>query len=77
MRISKILSGLAGVVCTMDDELIFRQDREEHKVKLEAALTLTKSAGITLNRDNCLFGQEKIQFLGHVIDKNDIAVDLS
>ena len=39
MRMSRILSGLAGVVCQMDDVLIFGQGREEHDVRLEATLT--------------------------------------
>ena len=77
MRMSRILSGLAGVVCQMDDVLIFGRDREEHDVRLEAALIRIKSAGITLNKDKCLFGQERIQFLGHIIDKNGIAADPS
>ena len=58
MRMFRILSGLAGVVCQMDDVLIFGQDREGHNVRLEAALTRIKSAEITLNKDKCLFGQE-------------------
>ena len=32
-------------------------------------------AGVTLNRDKCLFGQEKITFPGHVIDKTGISPD--
>ena len=77
MRMSRILSGLAGVVCQMDDVLIFGRNREDHDVRLEAALTRIKSAGITLNKDKCLFGQEKIKFLGHIIDKNGITADPS
>ena len=60
MRMSRILSGLAGVVCQMDDVLIFGRNREDHDVRLEAALTRIKSAGITINKDKCLFGQEKM-----------------
>ena len=77
MRMSRVLSGLAGVVCQMDDVLIFGRNREDHDVRLKAALTRIKSAGITLNKDKCLFGQEKIQFLGHIIDKNGITADPS
>ena len=77
MRMSRILSGLAGVVYQMDDVLIFGRNREDHDVRLEAALTRIKSNGITLNKDKCLFGQVKIQFLGHIIDKNGITADPS
>lgn len=71
-RMSRILSGLAGVVCQMDNALIFGCDRAEHDARLEAALTRIKSDGITLNR---AFGQEQLQFLGHVVDKNGISAD--
>ena len=76
-RMSRILSGLAGVVCQMDDVLIFGCNRAEHDARLEAVLTRIKAAGITLNRDKCAFGQEKLQFLGHVIDRNGISADPS
>ena len=55
MRLSRILSGLAGVVCQMDDVLIFGQGREDHDVRLEAALTRIKYPGITLNKDKCFY----------------------
>ena len=71
---SRILSGLAGVVCQMDDVLIFGCNRAEHDARLEAVLTRIKAAGITLNS---AFGQKKLQFLGHVIDRNGISADPS
>ena len=43
MRVSRILNGLAGVVCQINDVLIFGRDREDHDVRLEAALTQIKS----------------------------------
>ena len=52
----------------------FGQDREEHDVRLEAALTQIKSVGTALNKDKCLYEKEKIQFLDFcVIDKNGTA----
>ena len=70
---SRILSGLAGVGCQKYYVMTFGKT-EEHDARLEAALTRIKSAGIS---GKCLFGQEKIKFLGHVIDKNGIAADPS
>ena len=64
-------------MCQMDDVLTFGRDRAEHDARLEAALTRIKHAGITLNIDKCAFGQEKLQFLGHVVDKNGISADPS
>ena len=76
MRMSKILSGLQGVVCHMDDVLIFGWDKTEHGNRLTAVLTTLQSAGVTLNKDKCLFGQDRLlTILGHVVDKNGISAD--
>ena len=68
---SKILSGLKGIVCQMDDVLIFGKTKEEHDIKLMAALKKIHSAGVTLNREKCLFGK----VLGHVVNKHGISAD--
>ena len=59
----------------MDDVLIFGSTKEEHDARLIDILNKISHAGVTLNRDECLFGQEKITFLGHVIDKTGIFPD--
>ena len=59
----------------MDDVLIFGSTKEEHNVKLIDVLNKISQAGATLNKDKCLFGQETITFLGHVIDKTGISSD--
>ena len=46
---SEILAGLEGVLCQMDDVLIFRKDQAEHDRRLEAALKRIEEAGATLN----------------------------
>ena len=75
MIMSKILSWLQGVVCHMDDVLIFGRDKTEHDNRLTTVLTTLQSAGVTLNKDKCLFGQDRLTFLGHVVDKNGIFAD--
>ena len=60
----------------MEDVLIFGCNKAEHDTRLEAALLARiKAAGITLNKDEYAFEQEKLQFLGHVIDRNGISAD--
>ena len=71
-RMSKILSGLEGIVCQMDDVLIFGKTKDEHDARLVAALDRICSAGVTLNREKCLFGQDSLKFLGHVVNKHGI-----
>ena len=39
------------------------------------ALEKICSAGVTLNKEKCLFGQNSLKFLGHVVNKNGISAD--
>ena len=48
-RMSKILSGLDGVLCQMDDILSHRCSQEEHDRRLVVALKRIQSSGVTLN----------------------------
>ena len=74
-RMSQILSGLDGIVCHIDDVLIYGSTQEEHHTRLHAALSRLQAAGVTLNADKCLFSQTSIKFLGHVIDKHGVHPD--
>ena len=74
-RMSKLLSGLDGIVCQMDEVLIFGKTKEEHDIRLTKALNRIHSAGVTLNREKCLFSQDSIKFLGHVVNKQGISAD--
>ena len=73
-RMSAILSGLNGVVCQMDDVLVFGKDKSEHDARLTAVLKFIESAGVTLNPEKCDFGQNRLKFLGH-IDEKGITAD--
>ena len=74
-RMSAILSGLDGVVCQMDDVLVFGKDQLEHDTRLTNVLKCIEQAGATLNPDKCEFSQNRLKFLGHVIDTNGITAD--
>ena len=71
-RMNTILEGLEGMVCLMDDVLIFRSNKDEHNTRLMAVLQRLEKEGVALNFQKCQFLQESIKFLGHVIDKNGI-----
>ena len=70
-----ILFDLPGVLCHIDDILVFGTAGEEHDSRLFAVLERIKAAGITLNSDKCQFSQPQITFLGHVINRNGISPD--
>ena len=74
-RMSQILSGLEGVICHIDDVLIFGANTEEHDSRLAAVLTRLETVGVTLNKDKCEFHKQQIKFLGHVIDKEGVRPD--
>ena len=69
---SQILAGLKGVLCQMDDVLVFGKDKAEHDARLAAALDRIRDGGVTLNREKCEFEKTKLLFLGHVIDHHGI-----
>ena len=76
-RMSEILEGLEGVVCMLDDTLIYGKTQEEHDHRLQVALQRLKAAGVTLNQQKCLFSVSEITFLGQVISKHGIQPDPS
>ena len=67
-RMNTILEGLEGMVCLMDNVLIFGSNQDEHNTRLMAIPQQLEKAGMTLNFQKCQFIQESIKFFGHVID---------
>ena len=72
---SNILSGLEGVLCLIDDVLVFGNDKNEHDERLAAALTLIKEAIVILNISKCEFEKSKFKFLGDMIHADGIRAD--
>ena len=72
---NQILEGLPGVLCHLDDILVFGGDISEHDARLRAVLLRIRAAGITLNKAKCEFGKNEITFLGHVINQSGISAD--
>ena len=57
---SQVLDGLEGVVCLLDDVLVYGATQAEHNTNLEAVLKRIEEAGITLNREKYSFSQNSI-----------------
>ena len=72
---NQILEGLPGVVCLIDDILIFGQDKKEHDRRLHDTLKRLQQAKVTLNPKKCHLNQQSIKFLGHLIDSQGIRAD--
>ena len=74
-QMSRVLEGLDGVVCQIDDILVHGSDQSTHDQRLKAVLDRLQSRGVTLNREKCSFNQRRLKFLGHMIDGQGISAD--
>ena len=74
-RMNQILEGIEGVLCLIDDVLVWGKDRTQHDLHLKMVLERLGTAGVTLNPDKCEFFKSKLTFLGHLIDENGIRPD--
>ena len=74
-RMNEVLHGLPGVLCHVDNVLVYGKDAAEHETRLHATLKRIKEAGITLNENKCQFYQSQITFLDHVINQHGISPD--
>ena len=71
----RILEGLDGVECQVDDILVFGETQEQHDKRLIAVLERVADASVTLNLEKCKFSTDKVEFLGHVIGKDGVQID--
>ena len=72
--ISKILDGLEGTLCRMDDVLIHGVDKSEHDGHIGAVLHQLQETGLALN-NKCEFSRSSIRFLAHIIDSSGLHAD--
>lgn len=70
-----VFSGLSGVLCYLDDILVFGSTQQEHNYNLSAVLKRCSEVNLKLNRAKCQFNQREIKFLGHIISANGVAPD--
>ena len=68
----KILHGLPGVICHIDDILITGKDDEEHLRHLAAVLNRLEEHNFRLKKDKCHFLIPSVEYLGHQIDQEGI-----
>ena len=72
---SRILESLEGVVCNIDDVLVWGTTQEEHDQRLDTVLQRLSLAHVTLNTSKCIFNVTKVVFLGHVVSAAGIEAD--
>ncbi|KAL7861729.1 hypothetical protein SRHO_G00131700 [Serrasalmus rhombeus] len=73
-RMTQLLEGLEGVLCQMDDVLIWGATQQQHDGRLRATLSRLQEAGVTLN-EKCEFSKSQIKFLGQIIEASGVRAD--
>ncbi|XP_055922791.1 uncharacterized protein K02A2.6-like [Eupeodes corollae] len=74
-RMSSIVRGLEGILCQMDDILVWGSSVNEHDKRLRLVLQLLQISGVTLNDAKCQFGVQRIKFLVHILDEDGVHTD--
>jgi hypothetical protein len=59
----------------IDDILIYSKDKEEHAKHLRIALQILREHWLYAKFSKCEFWLDQVEFLGHVISKEGIAVN--
>ena len=74
-QMSRVLQGLEGVVCQIDDIYFYGPDQATHDRCLLAVLECLLRKGVTLNPAKCSFNQTHLKFLGHMVDAKGVSID--
>lgn len=70
-----IIDGLQGVVCHMDDILIWGRDQQDHDIRQHTVLNQLQEAVVTLNMEKCELGKSEVKFLGHILSADGVQPD--
>jgi hypothetical protein len=65
------------VLVFIDDILIYSKNRDEHEEHLKLLLQVLRLHQLYDNLSKCDFFHKQVHYLGHVISKEGVAVDLN
>ena len=51
----------------LDDILIASESKNQHVQHVREVLSILQTAGLSINRDKCVWGQNQVKFLGHTV----------
>lgn len=73
----KVLGNLMWSHCMayLDDIVIFSKTFEDHMKHLEQVLQKLREAGLKLKPRKCSIAQERLQYLGHIVDSSGVRPD--
>ncbi|UYV83276.1 K02A2.6-like [Cordylochernes scorpioides] len=70
--IEQILSGIPKTLVYLDDILITGETETDHLNNLETVLKRLNEYGLKANKEKCKLFQERLEYCGHVIDRNGL-----
>lgn len=70
--LERILLGCEGVINFIDDILTFGKDIKEHDLRLKNVMAVLKENNVMLREEKCIFGMEKVHFLGHELSEQGV-----
>ena len=70
---NSLLQDLPFVFVYIDDILIFSSSIEEHRVHFRQVLERLQRNGLIINAAKCLFGQNRLRFLGNIVSEKGMA----
>ena len=63
-----LFTGIQGVCVYLDDIWVSSKTKQEHDKNLDLVFTVLWDAGLKLKREKCLLAQDRVTYLGHIID---------
>ena len=59
----------------MGDVVVFGATEAEHDGRFHAVLEICRHNGLKLNRSKCLFKQDEVPFMGHIVGRGGVMSD--
>ncbi|UYV72597.1 K02A2.6-like [Cordylochernes scorpioides] len=74
-KMTQLLGNIEGVVCFMDDIVVYGSSLEEHNERVRQVLKKIQEEGMTPNPEKCQFGVKTVKFLGHTLSSEGLFID--
>jgi hypothetical protein len=70
--IEQVLRDIPGVKVLLDDIIVTGKTKTEHLCRLEQVLQRLQEKNLRINKQKCMFFQDRVEYCGHAIDKHGL-----